>query len=75
MLPTDYYDVLHSLIELHVPQSCVHGTINFIHDEKAQADVVNAARVARNLSDMIVSVDTDYAAYLGKECTCLKEFK
>ena len=74
MLPTDFYDLLHSLIESHTPQSHLQGIINFMHDEKAQADVVIAARVTRKLTDMIVSTDTDYAAYLGNRCTCLKDF-
>ena len=43
--------------------------MNFMHDEKAQADVIIAARVTRKLYDMIVSAGTDYIAYLRNECT------
>ena len=74
-LPLDFYDVLHNLVNNYVPELNIKGYINFIVDEKAQADVVIAARVTRKLNDMIVSSDTDFAAYLGNECTCLKDFK
>ena len=75
MLPIDFYDVLNSLIESYVPQSHIQDTIELMHNEKAQTGVVITTRVTRNLSDMIVSADTDYTACLAKECTCLKYFK
>ena len=74
-LPSDFCDVLHSLVKNHVPELHVQGTIKFIIDDKFQAGVVVSARVTGTLNDMIVSSDTDYAAYLGKDCTCLKDFK
>ena len=58
-----------------VPELNVQGSITFIVDEKAQADVVIAARATRKLTGIILPSDTDYAAYLGNECTCLKDFK
>ena len=67
--------MLHNLVKNHINEFNIQGSINFINDEKAQADVVIAARSTRKLNDMIVSSDTDYAAYLGSNCTCLKDFK
>ena len=75
MLPSNFYDILHNLVKNHVPEVNDQGSIQFIMDEKAQADVVIVARVTRKLNDMIVSSDTDYVAYIGNACTCLKDLK
>ena len=38
----------------------------------AQADMVIVARVTGRKTKMIVLADTDYAVYIGNECTCVK---
>ena len=74
-MPSDFYDILHNLVKNHVPELNVQGSIDFITDKKAQADVVIASRTTHKLNGSIVSSDTDYVAYLGDECTRLKDFK
>ena len=74
-LPPDFNHLLQDLVKSEVKETNKYGNISFIADEKAQADVVIASRFERNLTDIIVSSDTDFAAYIGKRCMCVKDFK
>ena len=74
-LPSNFSSALKNLVDAHVPElTDLHGTIEFFEDDVAQADAVIAARAVRKVTDLIVSADSDYAAYLGDDCLCLKSF-
>jgi hypothetical protein len=74
-LPSNFNSSLKNLVDAHVPAlTGLHGTIKFLVDDVAQADAVIAARAGRKFTDLIVSADSDYAAYLGDDCLCLKSF-
>jgi hypothetical protein len=75
-LPSNFSSALKNLVDAHVPElTGLHGTIKFLEDDTAQADAVIAARAVRKTTDLIVSADSDYAAYLGYACICLKSFE
>ena len=52
--PSDFYDILHSLVETYIPELHAQVTINFMVDNRAQTNIVITARVTRKLNDMII---------------------
>ena len=74
-LPIDFNQLLHNLVKSRSIETDSYGKISFIVDEKSQTDVVILSIFERNLIDIIISSDTDFAAYIGKRYFCVKDFE
>ena len=72
-LSDNFTVILKRFCEQHEPRYPTHGTINYLEDGKAQADILIAARKARNLTDAIFANDMDYHAALGDVSISVKE--
>jgi len=73
VLPPNFIDGLQQqmekLITLNLPASVV------LKVAEKQADLMIAHALVTGMADAIVSSDSDFAAYAGERCLCIKKFK
>jgi len=72
ILPDDFVDVLRELVETYGRQN-KQSTIS-LKVAKMQADPMIARLLLTGKADLIVSSDSDFAAYAGDKCLCVKSF-
>mmetsp|Transcript_24382 Transcript_24382/g.36172 ORF Transcript_24382/g.36172 Transcript_24382/m.36172 type:complete len:128 (-) Transcript_24382:389-772(-) len=74
-LPDDFTTALRHFCQQYEPRLPLHGNITYLEDEKAQADIFLAARVARGDTDAIMANDMDFHACLGDISLSIHSFK
>jgi len=73
-LPENFSEILQRLIQKHEDVLPNHGNLQYVKDDKCQADILLAKRAKERLSDAIFSSDSDFAAHLGDDGLFVKDF-